>query len=174
MKAQTAFAPTASHTVITMPEPVNTFDHTVKELYNDVANRAYELFQQRGYQHGHHSEDWLRAESEILQPVPVEIADQDDTLIVRAEVPGFAPKDLEVKVEPSRVLIHAQSETSKQRSSGKTIYSECEKNQIFRLLNLPTKVNADRVSASLQDGVLKITLPKATTVKANKVEVKAA
>jgi HSP20 family protein len=174
MKAQTAFAPAASHTVITMPEPVNTFDHTVKELYNDVANRAYELFQRRGYQHGQHVDDWLRAESEILQPVPVEIADQDDALIVRAEVPGFAPKDLEVKVEPSRVLIHGQSETSKQRSSGKTIYSECEKNQIFRLLNLPTKVNADKVSASLQDGVLQITLPKATTVKANKVEVKAA
>jgi HSP20 family protein len=174
MKAQTAFAPAANPTVITMPEPASTFDHTLKELYNDISKRAFELFGQRGYGHGQHFEDWLRAESEILQPVPVEIADNDETLTVRAEVPGFAPKDLEVKVEPSRLLIRGESEKNAQRSAGKTIYSECQKNQIFRMVNLPTKVNPDKVNASLQDGILHITLPKAATAKANNVEVKAA
>src|SRR5437868_9952570 len=174
MKAQTAFAPAASPTVITMSEPTSTFDHTLSDIYNDISSRAYELFSQRGYQHGSHFEDWLRAESEILQPVPVEIVDQDETLTVRAEVPGFTPKDVEVKVEPSRLLIRGESEKSKQRSIGKTIYSECQKNQVFRVLNLPTKVNPDKVTASMQDGVLHITLSKATTVRANKVEVRAA
>jgi HSP20 family molecular chaperone IbpA len=42
------------------------------------------------------------------------------------------------------------------------------------MVNLPTKVNPDKVNASLQEGILHITLPKATTVKANKVEVRAA
>ena len=174
MKGQAAFAPAASPTVITMPEPTSTFDHTLTELYNAISNRAYELFAQRGYMHGQHYEDWLRAESEILQPVPVEIADNDDTLSVRAEVPGFTPKELEVKVEPSRLLIRGESENSKQRSVGKTIYSECQKNQLFRVLNLPTKVNPDKVTATVQDGVLHIILPKAITTKANRVEVKAA
>jgi HSP20 family molecular chaperone IbpA len=41
-------------------------------------------------------------------------------------------------------------------------------------LNLPTKVNPEKVTASLQQGVLQVTLPKANGVKANKVEVKAA
>ena len=157
-----------------MSEPTSTFDHTLSDIYNDISSRAYELFSQRGYQHGGHFEDWLRAESEVLQPVPVEIVDQDETLTVRAEVPGFTPKDVEVKVEPSRLLIRGESEKSKQRSIGKTIYSECQKNQVFRVLNLPTKVNPDKVTASMQDGVLHITLPKATTVRANKVEVRAA
>jgi HSP20 family protein len=174
MKAQTAFAPATNSTVITMPEPASTFDHTLGELYSKVSSRAYELFAQRGYAHGNHFDDWVRAESEILQPVPVEITDHDDTLTVRAEVPGFAPKDLEVKVEPARLLIRGESEKNTQRQSGKTIYSECQKNQIFRLVNLPTKVNPDKVNASLQEGILHITLPKATTVKANKVEVRAA
>ena len=174
MKGQAAFAPVASPTVITMPEPSSTFDQTLTELYNEISSRAYELFAQRGYSHGQHFEDWLRAESEILQPVPIEIADNDETLTVRAEVPGFTPKDLEVKVEPSRLLIRGETEKSKQRSVGRTIYSETQKNQLFRVLNLPTKVNPDRVTASVQDGVLHITLPKATTTKANRVEVKAA
>lgn len=174
MKGQTAFAPAASPTVITMPEPASTFDHSLREIYDHISSRAYELFSQRGYDHGHHFEDWVRAESEILQPVPVEIADDDDSLIVRAEVPGFTPKDLEVKVEPSRLLIRGQSENTRQRSAEKTIYSECEKSQIFRVVNLPTKVNPDKVTASLQQGVLQVTLPKANGVKPNKVEVKAA
>lgn len=171
---QAAFAPAASPTVITMPEPSSTFDHTLTEIYNAISNRAYELFAQRGYVHGQHFEDWLRAESELLQPVPVEITDNEEAFTVRAEVPGFVPKDLEVKVEPSRLLIRGESEKSKQRTSGKTIYSECQKNQIFRVVNLPTKVNPDKVTANVQDGVLHVTLPKSTTVRANRVEVKAA
>ena len=174
MKGQAAFAPAASPSVITMPEPVSTFDQTLKQIYDGVSARAYELFAQRGYQHGQHFDDWLRAESEILQPVPVEIVDNDDAITVRAEVPGFTAKDVEVKVEPARLLIRGEADQNKHRTVGKTVYSECQKNQLFRVLNLPTKVNPDKVSASLQDGVLNITLPKASPAKANKVEVRAA
>jgi HSP20 family protein len=101
MKPQTAFAPAASPTVLTMPEQASTFDHSLKEIYDDVSRRAYELFAQGGYRNGRHFEDWLRAESEVLEPVPVEIVDNEESLTLHAEVPGFAPKDLEVKVEPS-------------------------------------------------------------------------
>ena len=172
MKPQTAFAPAA--TVLTMREPDSTFDDSLKEIYDDISRRAYELFAQRGYQDGHDLEDWMRAESEALEPVPVEIVDNDETFTVHAEVPGFAPNDLEVKVEPSRVLIRGRAETSTQRSAGKMIYTECQKNQIFRVLNLPTQVDPDRVTANLQDGILQITLHKASTTEAGRVEVKAA
>lgn len=174
MKGQAAFAPATSPTLVTMPEPVSTFDHTLREIYDDISNRAYELFAQRGYQHGHHLEDWLRAQSEVIQTVPVEIADNDETMVVRAEVPGFTPENLEVKVEPSRLLIRGHAEKSAKRSIGKTIYTECQNSQSFRVVNLPTKINPDKVTANLQEGVLQVTLPKATSVRANKVEVKAA
>jgi HSP20 family protein len=157
-----------------MPEQASTFDHSLKEIYDDVSRRAYELFAQGGYQNGRHFEDWLRAESEMLEPVPVEIVDNEESLTLHAEVPGFAPKDLEVKVEPSRVLIRGRAEKKAQRSAGKTIYTEFEKNQIFRVVNLPEKVNPERVTANLRDGVLEVTLQKTTGAKANKVEVKAA
>ena len=173
MKPQTAFAPAA--TVLTMREPDSTLlDDSLKEIYDDISRRAYELFAQRGYQDGHDLEDWMRAESEALEPVPVEIVDNDETFTVHAEVPGFAPNDLEVKIEPSRVLIRGRAETSTQRSTGKMIYTECQKNQIFRVLNLPTQVDPDRVTANLQDGILQITLHKASTTEAGRVEVKAA
>jgi len=172
MKPQTAFAPAAG--VLTMREPASTLDDSLKEIYGDISRRAYELFAQRGYQDGHDLEDWIRAESEALEPVPVEILDNNETFTVNAEVPGFAPKDLEVKVEPSRVLIRGRAEASMQRSAGKTIYTECQKNQVFRVVDLPSAVNPDRVTANLHDGILQITLQKALTIQANRVEVKAA
>jgi HSP20 family protein len=174
MKPQTAFAPPARPTVLAMREPASTLDHSLKEIYDDISRRAYELFAERGYQDGYHLEDWIRAESEALEPVPVEIVDNDETFTVNAEVPGFAPKDLEVKVDPSRVLIRGRAEATTQETTGKTIYTECQKNQIFRVVDLPAQVNPDRVTANLQDGILQITLHKAATPKANKVEVKAA
>jgi len=157
-----------------MREPATTLDQSLKEIYDDISRRAYELFVQRRYQDGHDLEDWIRAESEALEPVPVEILDNNETFTVNAEVPGFAPKDLEVKVEPSRVLIRGRAEASMQRSAGKTIYTECQKNQVFRVVDLPSAVNPDRVTANLHDGILQITLQKALTIQANRVEVKAA
>jgi mannose/cellobiose epimerase-like protein (N-acyl-D-glucosamine 2-epimerase family) len=41
----------------------------MKQVYEAVARRAYELFEGRSYQPGHDVEDWLRAESELLCPV---------------------------------------------------------------------------------------------------------
>ena len=61
MKGQ-AFAPAATPTVITMPEPTSTFEPTLNDVYNQISQRAYDLFSQRGYQHGNHLDDWVRAE----------------------------------------------------------------------------------------------------------------
>src|SRR5262250_418322 len=80
----------------------------MEAIYNLIAERAYALFDGRGGEHGHDLEDWLRAEAEVLHPVPVEIIDSGDKLIVRAEVPGFAAKDIKINLEPRRLTISGQ------------------------------------------------------------------
>ena len=75
------------------------FSQRMQQVYDSLARRAYELFESRGCQHGHDLEDWFRAESELLNPTPVEISDADDQVIVRAVVPGLSDKDIEVRVE---------------------------------------------------------------------------
>jgi HSP20 family molecular chaperone IbpA len=72
-------------------------------LYDLIARRAFELFETRGGSPGHDTEDWLRAESELLHPVPVSVTESDGAYIVRAEVPGFCSKDIEISVEPHRL-----------------------------------------------------------------------
>jgi len=161
----------AATPVLTMPEPATSIDRRVQEIYNQVATRAYELFQQRGFAHGYHYDDWLQAEAELFQTAPIHIEEEDDKFVVRAEVPGFRPGQVEVKVEPRRVLISGHAEHDKQKTRGQTIYTEGRSTQLFRALNLPTEINPEKAQGSLADGVLQVVLPKATS-KAVRLDLK--
>jgi HSP20 family protein len=165
----------AAAPVLTMPMPevASSIDRSVQEIYSQVVQRAYDLFQQRGYTHGNHNDDWFRAEAELLQPAPVHIDEEEDKFVVRAEVPGFRPNQIDVRVEPSRVLITGNTEEQeKQKSRGRTIYSEVRSTRLFRVLALPTEVNPEKAQASVADGILQIVLPKATSRKAVRLELK--
>jgi HSP20 family protein len=117
---------------------------------------------------------WFRAESELLHPVHLEIAESDDNLTVRAEVPGFSTKELEINVEPRKLTILGKHEAQEESKKGKTIYCERCAREILRIADLPSEVDGSKVSAILQDGVLNIELPKAAHAKTVCVEAKIA
>ena len=142
----------------------------IQELSNSIAQRAFEIFENRGRALGRDLEDWLRAESEILHPVHLDIAESGDAFTVRAKVPGFSAKELEVGVEPHRLTISGKRKTSKEHTSKKTIYTERCSNQIYRTIDLPGEVDTSKVTATLKNGVLELSMPKAP--KAQKVQIK--
>lgn len=146
----------------------------VQQIYDSIARRAFEIFDNNGRWFGHDLEHWFRAESELLHPAHLEIAESDENLTVRAEVPGFSTKEIELNVEPRRLTIAAKHQAHEEGKKGKTIYSERCANEVLRVVDLPTEVDSSKVSASLKDGVLSIELPKAAHAKAVRVEPKAA
>jgi HSP20 family protein len=139
------------------------------EVYDSIARRAFELFKGNGQSAGHELDDWLRAESELLHPVRLEIAESDGDLTVRAEVPGFVAKDLEIKVEPHRLSIAGRREFKEGKNSRK-LHSEWCADQILRVVDLPMDVDTTKVDAVLKDGVLTVELPKAPHVRATRIE----
>jgi HSP20 family protein len=149
------------------------FQH-VRELSNAIASRAFEIFENRGRALGRDLEDWLRAESEILHPVHLDIAESGDAFTVRAEVPGFTAKELEVGVEPHRLTISGKRKASKEHTSKKTIYTEQCSNQIHRAIDLPGEVDTSKVAATLKNGVLELSMPKAAKAQKVQIEEKAA
>jgi HSP20 family protein len=163
----------SANPVLTMPQTSTAIDRSVQEIYNQVAQRAYELFQHRGYTHGDHHGDWLRAESELFQPAPIQIEEEEDKFVLRSEVPGFRPGQIDVRVEPTRVLIRGIAEEhEKPKTRGQTIYNEVRSAQLFRVLNLPTEVNCEKAQASLADGILQVVLPKTQSKKAVRLDLK--
>src|SRR5262249_16585601 len=87
----------------------NLFEH-LKEIYQSTAHRAYEHFEGRGQEDGHDLDDWFRAEAELLWPMPVEMVEFNDHITVRTKTPGFRCKELEIGVEPNRLIINGKTE----------------------------------------------------------------
>jgi HSP20 family protein len=146
----------------------------MQNTYEAIAKRAYKLFEDRGRIPGFDLDDWFKAESELFRFVPISITDQDHQLILKAEVPGFSEKELNVAVEPGRVVITGKTETEEERKEGKTLYSERRKGEIFRDICLPAAIDPEKVEATLKNGTLELTLPKVAKKEGTKVAVKAA
>lgn len=141
-------------------------------IYEAISRRAFELFEGNGQWHGHELDDWLRAEAEILHPLHMDVKESDSDFMVRAEVPGFNPKDIEIKVEPRRLSVAGRREFKEEKNGGRKIRSECCADQILRSVELPVDIDPTKVSATLRDGILTIDLPKAPYARAVRVEPK--
>jgi HSP20 family protein len=146
----------------------------MNEIYDKITQRAFSIFEHNGRTHGHDLEDWLKAETEFLNPVPLELYETDTELAVRAEVPGFSEKELEIVAEPGRLFITGKSEKKSEEKKKKTLFSEISSNEIFRSISLPTEIDPEKVSAVLKNGVLEISMHKAKLAKKVTVMAKAA
>jgi len=145
-----------------------------QQVFDSIEKRAFEIFNNNGRWFGHDLSDWLQAESEILHPLHLEIAETDEALTVRAEVPGFTAKELDVRVEGNRLTIAGKHVSKEETTKGKTIYSERCADEIFRSVYLSSDVDGTKVNATLKDGVLNLELPKVPHAKSVLIEPKAA
>ena len=145
----------------------------IDRLYEAISRRAFELFERDDRADGHDVRHWLEAEKEFLHPVPINMEETEGEIVVHAEVPGFTASDLEVNVEPRRVTIAGKRESKKENKDAESLYTEECSDQIFRSFELPSEVNAAKVSATLKDGILDIQLPKVEAKKSASAEQQA-
>jgi HSP20 family protein len=153
--------------------PVENLMDRINEMSQAITRRAYEIFEGNGRRFGHDLEDWFKAEMDMLHPVQVNIVEAEDSLEVKAEIPGFSEKEIEVSVETRRLTITGKRETgtTREEKKSKTVYSEFCSNQILRTVDLPATVDAEKTTGTLKNGVLQLTMPK--TAKAKTIETKA-
>jgi|SRR4051812_10888981 len=100
----------------------------------------------------------------------VNLWESDDNLYLEAELPGLKAENLDVTVVGSELTLKGErpdgpppADSFHRRERGTGAFT--------RLIRLPSEVNADGVEASLNDGVLLLTLPKAETAKPRKIKV---
>jgi HSP20 family protein len=141
----------------------------IQQLQDEIARRAFSIFERNGRIFGRDLEDWLRAESELLHPVHVDVSESGTDLTVKAEVPGFAAEDLEVALEPRKLTITGKRETKEERKDKKTVSSETCSNQILRVIDLPVSVDTDKAAATLKNGILELKMSK--TAPAKKLQI---
>jgi len=169
MAAQTATAmQTTKETAPAKHIPADLFG----SISDAITRRAFELFESNGRWFGRDLENWFRAESELLHPLPLEVKESDEEFMVRAEVPGFTAKDLEISLEPNNLKIAGRRESTHEEKKGKTLRSEFCTDQILRSVDLPCHVDTGKANATLRDGILTIEIPKAPHAKAVHIEAR--
>lgn len=102
----------------------------------------------------------------------IDVAEQDDAIVVRAEVPGCKADDIDISVYNNTLTITGEKKETKEQKDNGYYYSESSYGSFRRDMNLPAEVDRDKVEATCKDGVLSIKLPKAAQSKATKVQIK--
>jgi len=149
------------------------FFERADSIFEQISRRAYDIFEGRGQVFGRDLEDWLQAERELLHPVHIQVSETSDALEIKAEVPGFNEKELSINVEPSRLVITGKRETKNEKTKGQAVYSETCADEIMRVIELPAEVETGKVTATLKDGILELSLPKTAKAKSVRIEPKA-
>lgn len=147
----------------------------MKETFDAIARRAFEIFESNGRRLGRDLDDWFQAERELLHPLHLEVSETDGAFTVEVEVPGFTEKDVEINLAPRRLTISGTRESVEERKKGKTVYSERGSSRIFRVVGLPADVDtaSAAISATCDKGILTITLPKLAKPETRQIKVEA-
>ena len=109
-----------------------------------------------------------RDNSEAAWMPALELADAGDNFVLKAQLPGVDPKDIDVQVTPEAISISGERRYENTEEKPGYIRSEFRYGKFHRVLPLPTHIQNDSVQAEYKDGILMLTLPKVTEAR-NKV-----
>ncbi|TAK74107.1 MAG: Hsp20/alpha crystallin family protein [Dehalococcoidia bacterium] len=117
--------------------------------------------------------DWPRPFGLAMnEAVPLDISRKNGDLVVRASMPGFDAKEIEVEVNDGVLTISAEHKEESEEKTEHFYRRERRSGSCSRIVALPEAVAEDQVSAEFKNGVLTVTAPVASKPKANKVTVR--
>ena len=124
-----------------------------------IAGRAYEMYEREGNRQGQDLRHWLQAELEIFTTGP-EIRESASWFTINVALDGFEAGEVEVSVEPRYVIITAEkkqaNESAREGSSDDLVET------VFARANWPDAVDPNTASAYLKNGMLTLTVKRAT------------
>ena len=129
---------------------------------DSIRRQAFTIFQNRNGGNGSDLDDWLQAERDVVWSPASELVDDKKEFRARIALPGFDAKDIQVSAMPDALVIQADATHTHEGKSGNVRFCEFSENKLFRRLDLPAPVDVDKVTASMDKGILQVTAPKAT------------
>lgn len=90
----------------------------------------------------------------------MDVAETDQSYVVKAEIPGVKKEDIKVNVDGNQVSISAQTMQESEQKQGNMLVTERSMGQYYRSFTLPQTVDDSTANAEYHDGILELTLPK--------------
>jgi HSP20 family protein len=118
-------------------------------------------------------EDMAKRAWDTTMTPRVDMYEEDNQVIVKAELPGIAKKDIDISLEDDVLTIKAEKKEETEEGDKETTHYTRERRfgQYVRRMTLPGKMDAENVTATLKKGVLEIKLPRAEEPEAKQIEI---
>lgn len=134
----------------------NTLQEQVNRLFSDVFERSSQ-------------------ESNLSTWAPsVDIAETENELVVKADLPGVDPKDLDIRVENNVLTISGERKFEKKVNEDNYLRVERAYGSFTRSFSLSNTVNSEAIKADYQNGVLSLSIPKREEAKPKQIKVNVA
>ena len=112
------------------------------------------------------------ATAETAVAVRMDVSENENAYVVKAEMPGIRREDINVSIEGSQVSISAESKREKEVKSGdRVLRSERYFGKVYRAFTLAQEVDEQSASAKYADGVLELVLPKKAAAATKKLTI---
>lgn len=115
----------------------------------------------------------FRTEHALLSEAlpPMDIIDCDDTIVVRAALPGVEKEDLEVSTTNQSLTIRGTTQKDTREETGEYYRHEISRGNFLRTVTLPAAIDEANIKAKFKDGMLEVTLPKLESAKRHSINI---
>ena len=103
----------------------------------------------------------------------MDVSETKDAVMVKAEVPGMDPKDIQISLQEQLLTIKGEKHMEKEEKEERYFRMERTYGAFTRSVRLPMAVDGSKVSATFKNGLLMITLPKTPAAKGTTIPIKA-
>lgn len=138
---------------------VNRWLHRLKPEEREAASKELEL------------DFWHQPLTRRFNQPRIDVQEQDDAIVVQAELPGMKKEDIEVDLDGRQLAIYGKKEVSREEKRGRFHVSEMHFGSFSRVIPLPCEVDRSKVNAKYRHGVLRLKLPKTEAAKARRIPV---
>ncbi len=114
-------------------------------------------------------------DSPVTDWVPaVDILEEKDRFVLRADVPGVAPDDIDVSMDAGVLTVSGERHAEERSEEAGVQRIERASGRFFRRFTLPETADAEGITAKCRNGILEVSIPKMPEVQARRITVEAA
>lgn len=102
----------------------------------------------------------------------VDVYQDGDYVVVKSTIAGVKPEDMDISITSDSVTIKGERKLEEEIKDKDYFYQECYWGAFSRSVSLPVEIDVDKAEADLKDGILTLTLPKASRARTKKVKIR--
>jgi HSP20 family protein len=116
-------------------------------------------------------EEMWRPIARVQTSFPVDVAETKDSIIVRADLPGFKKEEIRILAREGELIIEAEKKEEKREEGENFLRRERRVGKVRRAISLPYYADTSKARARFEDGVLEVVIPKKEGLKEREIEI---